>query len=154
MRKIGGSDGVAQGGTYAAHSVPLAAAEKTLEILDETDTLEQIADYGRRLQAGISGILSGRGIAHVFSGPPSMAGLFFTESVPRNYREWATTDYALYETLAAELIELGILCEPDSREPWFISAAHDDACLAETLEKFETALSTVLDRKGAAAANV
>jgi glutamate-1-semialdehyde 2,1-aminomutase len=153
MRKIGGDGGIAQGGTYAAHSVPLAAVEKTLEILDETDTLEQIADYGRRLQAGISGILSGRGIAHVYSGHPSMGGLFFTETVPRNYREWATTDYALYNSLAAELIELGILCEPDSREPWFICAAHDDACLAETLEKFETALSTVLDRKGVAADN-
>ena len=74
--------------------MPLAAVEKTLEILDETDTLERIADYGTRLQEGISGILSGRGIAHVFSGHPSMAGLFFSESVPRNYREWATTDLA------------------------------------------------------------
>jgi glutamate-1-semialdehyde 2,1-aminomutase len=82
-----------------------------------------------------------------------MGGLFFTETVPRNYREWATTDYDLYNSLAGELIELGILCEPDSREPWFVSAAHDDACLAETLEKFEIALSTVLDRKGVAAAN-
>jgi glutamate-1-semialdehyde 2,1-aminomutase len=148
MRRIGGDNGIAQGGTYAAHPVPLAAVEKTLEILDETDTLEQIAAYGLRLQAGISGILSGRGIAHVFSGHPSMGGLFFTETVPRNYREWATTDYALYNSLAGELIELGILCEPDSREPWFVSAAHDDACLAETLEKFETALSTVLEQKG------
>ncbi|MBW1882681.1 MAG: aminotransferase class III-fold pyridoxal phosphate-dependent enzyme, partial [Deltaproteobacteria bacterium] len=74
MRKIGGPNGVAQGGTYAAHSVPLAAAEKTLEILDETDTLEQIANYGLRLQEGIGKILSGRGITHVFTGHPSMPG--------------------------------------------------------------------------------
>ena len=152
MRKIGGDEGIAQGGTYAAHSVPLAAAEKTLEILDETDTLERIADYGSRLQTGIGEILSGRGIAHVFSGHPSMAGLFFSESMPRNYREWATTDYHLYDSLALELNELGILCEPDSREPWFICAAHDDACLAETLEKFETALVTVLERPDTAVA--
>ena len=43
MRKIG--RGVAHGGTYTAHSVSLAAAEKTLQILDETDALERIADY-------------------------------------------------------------------------------------------------------------
>jgi glutamate-1-semialdehyde 2,1-aminomutase len=42
MRKIG--RGVAHGGTYTGHSVSLAAAEKTLEILDETPALEQIAD--------------------------------------------------------------------------------------------------------------
>ncbi len=50
MRKIG--KGVAHGGTYTAHSVSLAAAEKTLEILDETDALERIADYGTRLHDG------------------------------------------------------------------------------------------------------
>src|SRR6202142_3264810 len=38
VRKIG--KGVAHGGTYTAHSVSLAAAEKTLQILDETDALE------------------------------------------------------------------------------------------------------------------
>ena len=37
MRKLG--KGVAHGGTYTAHSVSLAAAERTLQILDETDAL-------------------------------------------------------------------------------------------------------------------
>ena len=55
MRKIG--KGVAHGGTYTAHSVSLAAAEKTLEILDETDALERIADYGTRLRNGMSSVL-------------------------------------------------------------------------------------------------
>ncbi len=50
MRKIG--RGVAHGGTYTAHSISLAAAEKTLQILDETDALERIADYGTRLRTG------------------------------------------------------------------------------------------------------
>jgi hypothetical protein len=33
-----------------AHSVSLAATEKTLEVLDETDALERIADFGTRLR--------------------------------------------------------------------------------------------------------
>ncbi len=51
MRKLG--RGVAHGGTYTAHSVALAAAEKTLEILEETDALERVADYGTRLRDGM-----------------------------------------------------------------------------------------------------
>lgn len=151
MRRIG-PGGVAQGGTYAAHSVPLAAVEKTLEILDETRTLEEVEAYGLRLQEGIGEILSRRGIAHVFAGHPSMGGLFFAEAAPQNYRDWADTDYEFYNGLTLELNDLGILCEPDSREPWFICAAHDDACLAETLEKFEVALDAVLQRSAGAAA--
>ena len=40
MLKI--EDGVAHGGTYTAHSVSIAAANKTLEIIDETSALENI----------------------------------------------------------------------------------------------------------------
>jgi len=40
MRRIG--DSVAHGGTFTAHSVSLAAAAKTLEILDETTALADI----------------------------------------------------------------------------------------------------------------
>jgi glutamate-1-semialdehyde 2,1-aminomutase len=45
-------DGVVHGGTYTCHSVALAAAEKTLEIIAETPALETIAGYGRRLREG------------------------------------------------------------------------------------------------------
>jgi glutamate-1-semialdehyde 2,1-aminomutase len=142
-----GPEGSAQGGTYAAHPVSLAAAEKTLEILDETDALERIARYGEQLQGALSGLLSARGVVHTWSGHSSMGGIFFTEEAPRNYQDWVSSDYEFYEALAARLIRSGILVEPDSREPFFISAAHDDSCLNETVEKFEVALDAVLEER-------
>jgi glutamate-1-semialdehyde 2,1-aminomutase len=147
MRKIG--KGVAHGGTYTAHSVSLAAAEKTLEILEETDALERIADYGTRLRQGMHGILSARGIAHSFVGHPSMSGLYFAKDPPRNYRAWKGSDYSFYDAMAKVLHDEGVLCEPDSREPWFVSAAHDDSCLADTLRGFEIAVDTTLRKSGA-----
>ena len=145
MRKLG--NGVVHGGTFTCHSVALAAAEKTLEILDETPALQTIVDYGSKLRTGISQILSQRGIRHSFSGHPSMSGLFFSETPPRDYRDWATSDYTFYEALAPQLHDLGVLCEPDSREPWFVCEAHDERCLAETLQRFETAVDRVIRRE-------
>jgi len=142
MRRIG--HGVIHGGTYTAHSVSLAAAEKTLEILEETDALERVADYGRRLQEGFGAILSRRGIAHSFTGHPSMFGLIFAEKPPTNYREWVATDYSFYDALAPRLHDQGVLCEPDSREPWFVSAAHDETCMTRTLEAFEVAVNSTI----------
>ena len=104
MRKIG--KGVAHGGTYTAHSVSIAAANKTLEILDETDALKTIETYGRKMQAGISKILDARGIPHNFVGHPSMAGLFYAEKPPTNYRDWVKSDYTLYDKMAPHLHEL------------------------------------------------
>ena len=142
MRLIG--DKVLHGGTFTCHSVAIAAAEKTLEILDETPALETIKDYGSRLRQGMGTILSGRGIPHSFAGHPSMSGLFFSEDPPQTYRDWSRTNYTFYEALAPELHDRGIICEPDSREPFFICEAHDQACLDETLDKFEQAIDATI----------
>ncbi len=144
MRKIG--TGVVHGGTYTCHSVALAAAEKTLEILDETPALQTIAEYGTRMRAGMSQVLTQRGIRHSFSGHPSMSGLFFKDQPPRNYRDWASSDYTFYEAIAPQLHDLGVLCEPDSREPFFVCEAHDERCLTETLQRFETAVDRVVNK--------
>ncbi len=147
MRKIG--RGVAHGGTYTAHSVSLAAAEKTLEILEETDALERIAAYGTALRQGMGRVLNARGIAHSFVGHPSMSGLYFAADPPRNYRAWKNSDYTFYDAMARVLHDEGVLCEPDSREPWFICAAHDETCLTDTLRGFEIAVDTTLRNLGA-----
>ena len=144
MRKVG--DGIAHGGTFTAHPVSLAAAAKTLEILDETTALADIESYGLKLQSGLSKILDARGIAHSFTGHPALMGLFFAEDAPSNYREWLTSDYAFYDALAPELHELGILIEPDSREPWFLCESHNVECLSETLDKFEQAVDITLPK--------
>jgi glutamate-1-semialdehyde 2,1-aminomutase len=129
--------GVTHGGTYTGGGMPLAAAERCLKILRDSDALERVHAYGRRLQQGMTAILNARSIPHSYAGHFSMSGLFFRAMPPKNYRDWKRSDYTLYDTLAQFLIENGVMCEPDSREPWFISAAHDDACLATTLRVFE-----------------
>jgi glutamate-1-semialdehyde 2,1-aminomutase len=143
MRQIG--DQVVHGGTYTAHSVSLAAAEKTLSILAETPVLADIASYGEKLQAGLGRILSARNIPHCFVGHPSMGGMFLADKAPTNYREWVQSDYTYYEALAPELHSRGVIVEPDSREPWFICAAHDEACLNETLSAFEESVDATIE---------
>jgi len=38
---------------------------------------------------------------------------------------------------ATAINDMGVICEPESREPWFISSAHDAKSLEETLTKFK-----------------
>lgn len=138
--------GASHGGTYTAHAVSLAAAEETLRILDETPALDTLAGYGERLKAGLSDILTARGVVHSFSGHPSMFGIFFAETPPDNYRAWKTSDYSFYDRMAHYLHDLGIIVEPDSREPWFMCEAHglDDTCLSDTLTAVEQAVDLTL----------
>ena len=140
--------GASHGGTYTAHSVSLAATEECLRILDETPALETLAGHGQALMTGISGILNARGIAHSYTGHPSMFGLFFRDTPPDNYRDWKTSDYSFYDTMAYFLHDLGVIVEPDSREPWFMCEAHglDKAYLSDTLKAVETAVDLSLEQ--------
>src|SRR5262245_19927824 len=150
MRRFGPE--VPEGGNYGAQPLSLGAAAKTLQILHETDALERIAAFGERLRDGMGAILRRRHVAHSFVGHPSMGGIVFAPEAPRSVRDWEESDYELYNSMAQRLNDLGILCEPDSCEPWFVSAAHDDRCLAETLEKFEIAVDATLGERQALSA--
>jgi len=53
-----------------------------------------------------------------------MLGIHFTPDVPTNYRDWRVTNSSLYQKFAWQLIDRGVMLEPDSREPWFFCEAH------------------------------
>ncbi|MHB8460694.1 MAG: aspartate aminotransferase family protein [Candidatus Limnocylindrales bacterium] len=137
-------DRVSHGGTYAGNRVAAAATVATLGILRDGTVLESIRDRGRSIQAELGRILRAKGLAHTFTGVPAMFGIVFAEKEIREYRDWADTDHELYDAIAAGMHARGAMPEPDSREPWFLCAAHDDADEAKALEAFEGSLEAAL----------
>ena len=123
--------GVTHGGTYTANMIALSAAKATLTILNESDAYASINKAGADIQQVLSRVFSKHGIEHKFAGPDAMFGIHFGSQVPQNYRDWKQTDSELYTEFAMNLIESGIMLEPDSREPWFICEAHKDIDLAK-----------------------
>ncbi len=132
--------GVAHAGTYSANVVGMAAADAVLNILSTTDALQVVAARGRALQKGISDVLEAADLPFTISGHPSMFGIMFTGSTPREFRDWVNSDKHTYESIMTNLIRRGVMPDPDSREPWFLSAAHSEADVAETLNAFEEAV--------------
>jgi glutamate-1-semialdehyde 2,1-aminomutase len=143
-------DKVSHGGTYAGNRVAAAAAVATLSILKDTDALETIHATGREIQRQIDDILNARGIAHVFTGHPSMFGVMFAEELPTDYRGWANTDHDLYDAVAVGMHARGAMPEPDSREPWFICEAHNADDVEQTIAAFESSLEAALDARAQA----
>jgi glutamate-1-semialdehyde 2,1-aminomutase len=117
-------ENVSHGGTYAGNRVAAAAAVRTLEIVRDTAALDTIRETGLAVQGAIGAELDRRGLAHVFTGHPSMFGIMFTEITPVEYRDWAATDHELYDAIAIGMQARGAMPEPDSREPWFFCEAH------------------------------
>jgi glutamate-1-semialdehyde 2,1-aminomutase len=136
---------IAQSGTYSGNIVAVAAAEATLDILQNTDALDRVRNYGTQLMAGLGKILDRFSVPHVFCGHPAMFGLMTgTDKKPRDYRDTFRTSKKFYEYVALEMYERGVMVDPDGREPWFICAEHSEEDLANTLEIFEESLKAAL----------
>ncbi len=153
LAAIGGSNAVmstiepgrvAQGGTYCGNGVGTAAAAATLEILETTDALAQINRRGQRLMQGIGEVLTEAGIEHSLHGLPGMFSFFLDPKEPiRDYRGVLAADLERGERLAMAMRERGVEYEPDAREPWFLSAAHSDQDVDDTLNALNDAVKAV-----------
>jgi len=145
MDCVGATKGmVVHGGTYTANMVALSAAHETLRILTHTDALKTVDRVGEQIQSLLGRVFTGAGIEHAFAGPPAMFGIHFTPTVPTNYRDWRLTNSSLYQKFAWKLIELGVMLEPDSREPWFICESHQNLDLGWLEETANKAMRAVL----------
>ena len=116
--------GVVHGGTYTANLIGLSAAHATLEILTNTNALETVNKCGEQVRDLLGRVFESAGVEHAFAGPPAMLGIHFTAEVPTTYRDWRKTNSDLYRLFAWQLIQRGVMLEPDSREPWFFCEAH------------------------------
>jgi len=145
-------DKVSHGGTYAGNRVAASAAVATLSILKDGAVVEGIKRRGQSIQAGLASILNAKGLPFNFTGVPAMFGIMFTDQDVREYRDWVKTDHELYDAVAVGMQPRGAMPEPDSREPWFLCAAHTDADEAQVLEAFEGSLNAALDTRAHAVA--
>ncbi len=140
---------VAQGGTYCGNVPSAAAADATLELLETQPILRTIAQRGKRLQDGIDKILTEANIPHALMGPPQMFGFVLgIDKAPTNYRDALDTNMHLYEQIMMEMIERGVMPEPDNREPWFLCYEHTDDVIDETLNVFCDSVKAVIRRGG------
>ena len=140
-------DGVTHGGTYTANMVALSAAKATLTVLKETNALETVASVGQNIQSLLTRVFTKFGVEHCFAGPDAMFGVHFSNKVPQNYRDWKQTNSDLYTQFALNLIDNGVMLEPDSREPWFICEAHQTVDLNWLERTAEQAMADAINTK-------
>jgi glutamate-1-semialdehyde 2,1-aminomutase len=132
--------GVMQAGTYSGNSVGAAATVATIAELKTGVPYEKIDRTGKALMAGIAKICADHSEPAKIIGVPSMFSVFFSDGELKNYRDTAKHDSDLYESVIFGMIDRGVMPVDDAKEPWFLSSAHSDEDVAETLTAFEDAL--------------
>lgn len=132
---------VMHGGTYNSQSVSMAATVATLKLLQSEKPHQAIAKTGTTLMNGLREIFTKHNLVFEIVGYPAVFNVRFDLQGPTDYRSAMKANRAMYMDFAFELLQRGVRILP--RGTWFVSAAHTDADIAQTLSMVEQAITAL-----------
>ena len=127
-----GADGFTfQIGTLSGNPVASVAGMATMEILRRPGSYDRIQATGRAIMQALEENFARVGIPAQVTGHPANFDVVFTDRPVRNYRDILASDAGRLTRFNAILRRHGVL---KSKGKFYISLAHDDADIAQTVE--------------------
>jgi glutamate-1-semialdehyde 2,1-aminomutase len=136
--------GVMHGGTYNGNVQSMAAALAALDVLEADDgaVYRGLEQRGSRLMQGLATLGRKHKVAMRVQGYPAIFQTFFTSAeAPANYREAVACDRDKALAFHRALQEEGVRVNQQAK--WFLSTAHDDATIDDTLTAADRAMATL-----------
>lgn len=132
-------------GTYNSNVLAMAAVSATMDVLARPGTYEQLDRLGAKLLDGYREIATRHGAAHEVQGVGPVGQIWFTDAPIRTYRDAAR--HAKPDVFTAwwhEMMARGILFHPSQDENLFVSTAHTDEDIDDTLEAADEAMAALV----------
>lgn len=143
MEKIAPLGPVYQAGTLSGNPLAMAAGIATLTAISEPGFYDTLEARSQRLMTGLKEIAEKAGIPIASAQVGAMLGLFFTDQPVKNYTDAKTSDLKRFSAYYNGMLERGIYLAPSQFEAFFLSSAHDDAAIDQTLEAAEAVFSRI-----------
>ena len=140
MQQVAPSGNVYQAGTLSGNPLAMAAGIATLGGLTP-EVHERIALRTARLVHGLREIAARRGVPFTADCAGSMWGFFFRAEPVRSFSDAKTSDVDRFRRFFHAALERGVYLAPSAFEAAFMSAAHTDEDIAETLNRLDDAMA-------------
>lgn len=123
-----------QAGTLSGNPLAMAAGIKTLEILKRPGSYEHLDKITSRLINGL--LAAGKEFGHPVSGGyiSGMFGFFFAEGPVNNFKDASKSDLKKFGKWHRMMLERGVYLAPSQYEAGFMSLAHTEADVDQTIE--------------------
>ena len=133
MRLISPEGPVYQAGTLSGNPLAMAAGLATLEELQRPGIYERLEILSARLAAGLCEAARQAGVPVVVNRVGSMMTLFFSSGPVRDLSSALTADTARFASFFTRMLELGVSLPPSQLEALFVSAAHTEQDIDDTI---------------------
>lgn len=125
---------VYQAGTLSGNPVAMAAGFKTLELITVAGFYESLTAKTEKLTSGLKERAQQAGIAFTTNSVGGMFGLFFSaEEKVSHFDQVMACDQALFKRFFHAMLAEGVYLAPSAFEAGFVSAAHTEEDLEQTL---------------------
>jgi glutamate-1-semialdehyde 2,1-aminomutase len=135
---------VYQAGTFNGNPLSVAAGYTAISELEDGRVYKKVNSLGDRMRKGLADIADDLGIDTRIYGIASMFQMYLTSEDVVDYKTALNADKDLFLKLQQELLERGVFFPPSQYECNFISYAHGEAEVDETLTAVEDSLRAVL----------
>ena len=125
---------VYQAGTLSGNPVAMAAGLATLELISEPDFYHQLSAATVYLVEGIAAVAKANKIAMTTNSVGAMFGLFFTEQeTVTQFSQVMACDQDQFKRFFHGMLDQGVYLAPSAFEAGFVSSAHRQEDLDETI---------------------
>ena len=143
MSQIAPEGTVYQAGTLSGNPVAMAAGLATLAQLRQPGVYETLENRSRRLAEGLAEAARRHKVPASFNRVGSMLGMFFTDQKVSDFATAKKSDLDTFARYYRAMLEAGIYLAPSQFEAGFVSLAHDDAAIEQTLAAADGVLAAL-----------
>lgn len=144
MEQIAPLGPVYQAGTLSGNPIAMAAGLATLEVISAPGFYEPVFTRTSQLCAGLEQAAAAAGVPFTTNHAGTMFGGFFTDAATvTNYSQVMACDTPAFNRFFHAMLDAGVYLAPASYEAGFMSAAHTDADIAETVAAARAAFASL-----------
>ena len=126
---------VYQAGTLSGNPIAMAAGLTQLKYLYEHQEIyKDLEEKGKRLYGGMEKMLAEKNLPYHINHVSSLGSLFFTEQEVVDYTSAKSSDTKAFSEYFKGMLAQGIHMAPSQFEAMFLSTAHTDEIIDQTLE--------------------
>ncbi|MBT4942616.1 MAG: glutamate-1-semialdehyde 2,1-aminomutase [Chloroflexi bacterium] len=129
-----------QAGTLSGNPVAMAAGIATLAELSKPGVYEVLQAKTDKLADGVLDVFGKAGVPAVVNRACGLMTVFFTDTEVTDMDSASATDREAFGAFFHGMIDNGVYLPPSQFEAWFVSTAHSEADIAETLERVARSL--------------